>query len=93
MKKVLALGFDAKDAGGYAIMSNQFVIGVSPKSASDIHIALEQFRAERLVLVDPRGHGKSGTLWFWCMRSEDLANFSKAFSGGSLKLQSWGLAL
>jgi hypothetical protein len=93
VKKVTALGFDAKDAGGYAIMSNQLVIGVSPKSAGDIHIALEQYRAERLVLVDSRGHGKNGILWYWCMRSEDLANFSQAFSGGSLKLQSWGLAI
>jgi hypothetical protein len=92
-KKVNALGFDAKDAGGYAIMSNQIVIGVSPKSASDIHIALEQFRAERLVLVDSRGHGKNGVIWYWAMRVDDLAQFSQAFSGGSLKLQSWGLAI
>lgn len=92
-KKVNALGFDAKDAGGYAIMSNQLVIGVSPRSASDIHIALAQFRAERLVLVDSRGHGKNGTLWFWAMREQDMAQFSQAFSGGSLKLQSWGLAI
>jgi hypothetical protein len=92
-KKVNGLGFDAKDAGGYAIMSHQIVIGVSPKSASDIHIALEQFRAERLVLVDSRGHGKNGVLWYWAMRADDLAQFSKAFSGGSLKLQSWGLAI
>lgn len=92
-KKVKALGFDATDAGGYAIMSNQIVIGVSPKSSSDIHIALEQYRSERLVLVDSRGHGKNGIMWYWCMRAEDLANFSQAFSGGSLKLQSWGLAI
>jgi len=92
-KKVMALGFDAKDAGGYAIMANQIVIGVSPKSASDIHIALEQFRSERLVLVDSRGHGKNGILWYWAMRADDLAQFSKAFSGASLKLQSWGLAI
>ncbi len=92
-KKVSSLGFEAKDAGGYAIMSNQVVIGVSPKSASDIHIALEQFRSERLVLVDSRGHGKNGILWYWAMREEDLARFSLAFSGGSLKLQSWGLAI
>ncbi len=92
-KKVNALGFEAKDAGGYAIMSNQIVIGVSPKSAKDIHIALEQFRAERLVLVDSRGHGKNGVLWYWVLRQEDLARFSLAFSGGALKLQSWGLAI
>jgi hypothetical protein len=92
-KKVNALGFDAKDAGGYAIMSNQIVIGVSPKSAGDIHIALEQFRSERLVLVDSRGHGKNGVMWYWVMRADDLAQFSQAFSGGSLKLQSWGLAI
>lgn len=92
-KKVKALGFDATDAGGYAIMSNQIVIGVSPKSASDIHIALEQFRAERLVLVDSRGHGKNGVLWYWAMMADDLAQFSQAFSGGALKLQSWGLAI
>lgn len=92
-KKVNALGFEAKDAGGYAIMSNQVVIGVSPKSASDIHIALEQFRSERLVLVDSRGHGKNGILWYWTMREDDMARFSQAFSGGSLKLQSWGLAI
>jgi hypothetical protein len=92
-KKVSALGFDAKDAGGYAIMAHQIVIGVSPKSASDINLALEQFRSERLVLVDSRGHGKNGVMWYWAMRSEDLAKFSQAFSGGSLKLQSWGLAI
>jgi hypothetical protein len=92
-KKVAALGFDAKDAGGYAIMAHQIVIGVSPKSASDINLALEQFRSERLVLVDSRGHGKNGVMWYWAMRSEDLAKFSQAFSGGSLKLQSWGLAI
>lgn len=92
-KKVVSLGFDAKDAGGYAIMANQVVIGVSPKSSSDIHLALEQFRAERLVLVDTRPQGKKGVLWFWVMRESDLARFSKAFSGNSLKLQSWGLAI
>jgi hypothetical protein len=92
-KKVTALGFDAKDAGGYAIMANQIVVGVSPKSASDIQIALEQFRSERLTLVSPRGQGKNGILWFWAMRETDLARFSQAFSGGSLKLQSWGLAI
>jgi hypothetical protein len=92
-KKVKALGFDATDAGGYAIMSNQIVIGVSPRSAGDIHIALEQYRAERLVLVDSRGHGKNGVLWHWVMRADDLSKFSLAFSGGSLKLQSWGLAI
>jgi hypothetical protein len=32
-------------------------------------------------------------MWYWAMRSEDLAKFSQAFSGGSLKLQSWGLAI
>jgi hypothetical protein len=92
-KKVKALGFDAQDAGGYAILSNQIVIGVSPKSAKDIHIALEQFSAERLVLVDSRGHGKNGVMWYWVLREEDLARFSQAFSGGALKLQSWGLAI
>jgi hypothetical protein len=92
-KKVNALGFDAKDAGGYVIMSNQIVIGVSPKSAKDIHLALEQFRSERLVLVDSRGQGKNGAIWYWVLREEDLARFSQAFSGGALKLQSWGLAI
>lgn len=92
-KRVVALGFDAKDAGGYAVMANQVLIGVSPKSPSDIHLALEQFRSERLVLVDSRPQGKKGILWFWVMRESDLIRFSKAFSGNSLKLQSWGLAI
>jgi hypothetical protein len=92
-KKVASLGFDATDAGGYAIMANQIVVGVSPKSSSDIQIALAQFSSERLVLVDNRGQGKNGVLWYWAMRADDLARFAKAFSGGSLKLQSWGLAI
>lgn len=92
-KKVVALGFDAKDAGGYAVMANQVLIGVSPKSPSDIHLALEQFRSERLVLVDSRPQGKKGVLYYWVMRESDLVRFSKAFSGNSLKLQSWGLAI
>lgn len=92
-KKMAALGFDVSDAGGYAIMANQVVIGVSPKTPSDVHSALEQFQGERIVLVDARPQGKKGVLWYWVMRSEDLSRLAKAFSGNSLKLQSWGIAI
>lgn len=92
-KKIESLGFEAKDAGGYAILENQVVIGVSPSSPADIQSALKIFDSEALVLVDPRPQGKKGVLWFWVMREENLNKFSKAFPSNALKLQSWGLAI
>jgi hypothetical protein len=95
--KLQSRGFQVTSVGGYSMIGDQVVLGISPKggydAANQTRLQIRRQSKQRFVFVDERPAGHKGILWWWLMREEDLFNFSAAFPNNILKIQSWGLAV
>lgn len=53
---------------------------------------LQQVTKKNLEFVITASFSYNGATWFWVMPQAELNQFSKAFPGGRVKLQTWGFA-
>jgi hypothetical protein len=95
--KLQGRDFKVTNVGGYLMMNDQIVLGISPKQGFDaanrIRIEIRKQTKQKLVFVDERPTGHKGALWYWLMHESDLQQFMAAFPNNTLKVQSWGLAV
>lgn len=95
--KLQSRDFNVTNVGGYLMVNDQIVLGISPKQGFDaanrIRIEIRKQTKQKLVFVDERPTGHKGALWYWLMRESDLQQFMAAFPNNTLKVQSWGLAV
>lgn len=89
--------FNVTNVGGYLMMNEQLVLGISPKEGFDaanrIRLEIRKQTKQKLVFVDERPAGHKGALWYWLMHESDLQQFTATFPNNTLKVQSWGLAV
>lgn len=97
LSKLQGRDFQVTNVGGYLMIGDQVVLGISPKlgfeQANEIRLRIRKQTKQKFVFVDERPSGHKGVLWYWLMRESDLMNFSTAFQNNTLKVQSWGLAV
>jgi hypothetical protein len=95
--KLQGRDFKVTNVGGYLMMNDQIVLGISPKQGFDaanrIRMEIRKQTKQKLVFVDERPTGHNGALWYWLMHESDLQQFMAAFPNNTLKVQSWGLAV
>ena len=97
-------GFKVDSMDGYAVLHDQMVIGVDkvkdnyPKGATPQAVAAAVAKRmavaarKTYLFVLVKAYEYQGLVWFWVMPELELNQFSKAFPGGRIKLNTWGFA-
>lgn len=102
VEKLRHAGFACESLGGYAVLKNQLVIGINPKSltkkikapdeAERLRKQLQSHMKVPLQFVSTSPFSYKGASWFWLMSDRDINALTKTFPGGRLKVMRWGFA-